>query len=162
MWKDLLNRLSPSLQKCLSASVLRSSSPRMLSLVYFSFDLLPKFFPGMVIATPFTSVVLLEPTKLPQSPRACNQRLSLTIFFALPFIYKLPTGYLLEATANRTEQTLFVQIDSQYPSLQVDNVCPKPPFHCSDVAGIFDDTQPDGANALQKNSTNHARSRPSA
>ncbi|KIJ99785.1 hypothetical protein K443DRAFT_8121 [Laccaria amethystina LaAM-08-1] len=109
----------------------------MLSLVYFSFDLLPKFFPGMVIATPFTSVVLLEPTKLPQSPRACNQRLSLTIFFALPFIYKLPTGYLLEATANRTEQTF-------------------------DVAGIFDDTQPDGANALQKNSTNHARSRPSA
>ena len=46
-------------------------------------------------------------------------------FVSLPFICKLPAGYFLKATLQRTEQTPFVQVDSEYPSLQVNNACPE-------------------------------------
>ena len=106
------------------------------------------FFPGLVFVTPFTSVVLLKPTRPPNPQSWVNHRFLVVrqlilklrrsqhadtahrlaikgfrwrFFFALPFTCKFPTGYSLQATTHRTEHTSFVQIDTQHPSPQFDN-----------------------------------------
>ena len=92
---------------------LRQSPSHAATSVFFliSFIYADNIFPGIVFVNAVHERRASEAYKT-LSIKGFRRR----FFVALPFICKLPTGYFLGATLQRTEQTSFVQVDSEYPS----------------------------------------------